>query len=65
MDKPLVFQGNKKSGTVYGSKEACRCCPNWCTDGKTFKTVKFGPNTQYVPVRMYGSPRYPLQQSPM
>ena len=64
MGKPLVFQGNKKNGAVYGSKEACRCCPNRCTDGKTFKTVKFGPHTQYVPVRMYGSPRYPLQQIP-
>ena len=64
MGKLLVFQGNKKNGTVYGSKEACRCCPNRCTDGKTFKTVKFGPNTRYVPVRMYGSPRHPLQQIP-
>ena len=64
MGKLLVFQGNKKNGTVYGNKEACRCCPNRCTDGKTFKTVKFGPNTQYVPVRMYGSLRHSLQQIP-
>ena len=64
MGKPLVFQGNKKNGAVYGSKEACRCCPNRRGDGKAFKTVKFGPNTQYVPARMYGSPRYPLPKIP-
>jgi transposase len=62
--KLLHAQGEKKNGTVYGSKEACRTCPNRCTDGKTFKTVKFGPQTIYVPVRMYGSPRYPLQEIP-
>jgi len=26
--------------------------------------VKFGPDTKYVPVRMYGSPRYKLQEIP-
>ncbi len=64
MGKQLHFQGEKKNGTVYGSKNACRTCLNRCTDGKTFKTVKFGPHTSYVPVRMYGSPRYRLQQIP-
>lgn len=64
MGKELCFQGEKKYGIVYGSKEACRTCPNRCTDGKTFKTVKFGPQTQYVPVIMYGSARFPLQQIP-
>lgn len=33
--------------------------PNRCTEGKNFKTVKFGLHTTYVPVRMYGSPRHP------
>lgn len=64
MGKRLLFQGEKKNGMVYGSKEACRTCPNRCTDGKTFKTVKFGPQTKYVPVRMYGSARHPLQAIP-
>ncbi len=36
-------------------------CPNRCTDGRTFKAVKLGPQTKYVPVRMYGDPRYALQ----
>ncbi len=64
MGKVMNFQGKKKNGTVYGTKSACRTCANRCTDGKTFKTVKFGPQTKYVPVKMYGSPRYPLQQIP-
>ncbi|MCK9216422.1 MAG: transposase [Firmicutes bacterium] len=36
--------------TIYGSKEACRQCPNKCTGGKTHKTVSFGPDTKFVPV---------------
>ena len=64
MGKELFFQGHKKNGDVYGSKEACRTCPNRCTDGKRFKTVKFGPETHYVPVIMYGSSHQDLQQIP-
>lgn len=64
MGKSMLYQTTRKNGIVYGSREACRCCPNRCTEGKNFKTVKFGPHTTYVPVRMYGSPRYPLQQIP-
>lgn len=64
MGKELNFQGHKKNGDVYGSKEACRTCPNRCTDGKRFKTVKFGPDTHYVPVIMYGSHHQELQQIP-
>ena len=64
MGRLMNFQGEKKNGTVYGTKGACRTCPNRCTDGKTFKTVKFGPERRYVPVRMYGSPQYPLQKIP-
>lgn len=64
MGKELFKQAEKKNGWVYGSKEACRTCPNRCTDGKSFKTVKFGPHTAYVPVMMYGNAHYPLQQLP-
>lgn len=31
----LLSGGDRKNGTVYGSREACRCCPNRCTDEKT------------------------------
>ena len=64
MGKLMNFQGEKKNGTVYGTKGACCTCPNRCTDGKTFKTVKFGPRTKYVPVIMYGCSQYPLQKIP-
>ncbi|HWT76410.1 MAG TPA: IS1182 family transposase [Mobilitalea sp.] len=50
--------------TIYGSKEACRQCPNSCTGGKSPKTVSFGPDTKYVPVRMYGSPSIKLNPIP-
>lgn len=64
MGKELCFQGHKKNGDAYGSKDACRTCPNRCTDGKSFKTVKFGPNSNCVPVIMYGNSRIPLQEFP-
>ena len=61
-----ILPRTKKRGeaSIYGSKEACRECPNKCTPGKTFKTVSFGPNTRVVPVIMYGSSQYPLQPIP-
>jgi transposase len=65
MGKELFFQSHRRYGDVYGSKEACRTCPNRCTDGKHFKTVQFGKDTRYVPVVMYGTRRYPLQAIPM
>ena len=50
--------------TVYANKDACRQCPNKCTGSQSHKTVSFGPNTKYVPVKMYGSPKYELQEIP-
>lgn len=41
--------------TIYANKDACRQCQNRCTSGKGHKTVSFGPETKYVPARMYGS----------
>lgn len=64
MGRELFFYRERKYGTEYGSKEACRTCPNRCTDGKGHKRVQFGKDTVYVPVVMYGSARYPLQQIP-
>ena len=51
-------------GTDYSSREACRTCPNRCTQSKGTKTVRFGPDTAYVPVVMYGSSHYDLQPLP-
>jgi len=44
----------KGNNTIYGSKEACRQCNNRCTSSSSFKTVSFGPNTDCIPVKMYG-----------
>ena len=62
MGRQLFKQKDTKYGTEYSSKEACRTCPNRCTDSKAAKHVNIGRNSTYVPVRMYGSSQYPLQQ---
>ena len=50
--------------TIYANRDACRQCPNKCTSSKQYKTVSFGPDTKYVPVRMYGSANCTLNQIP-
>ena len=65
MGRQLFKQKDTKYGTEYSSKEACRTCPNRCTDSKAAKHVNIGRNSTYVPVRMYGSSKYPLQQIPV
>ena len=64
MGRTLLKHQDKKYGTQYGSREACRTCPNRCTDAKGEKTVLIGYNSTVVPVLMYGHPEYPLQQLP-
>lgn len=64
MGKILAKLKMRGKNTIYGSKEACRQCPNRCTGGKSPKTVSFGPETKYVPVRMYGSPSIKLNPVP-
>lgn len=44
----------KEEGMVYASKPACRQCANRCTPSKSHKTVYFGPNAEFIAVRMYG-----------
>lgn len=62
MGRQLFKQKDTKYGTEYSSREACRTCPNRCTDSRREKHVNIGRNSTYVPVVMYGDPRYPLQQ---
>ena len=64
MGRELFKHNVRKHGTIYGSREACRTCPNRCTDSKNAKTVSIGHNTNIVAVRMYGNPEYPLQRLP-
>lgn len=65
MGRQLFKQKNTKYGTEYSSREACRGCPNRCTDSRATKHVNIGYNSTYVPVKMYGSSQYPLQQIPI
>ena len=64
MGRELFKQRDTKYGAEYSSREACRTCPNRCTDSKREKHVNIGRNSTYVPVIMYGDSRYPLQQIP-
>ena len=49
--------------TEYANQDACRQCKTRCTSSKNHKQVSFGPNTDCVPVRMYGDSRK-LQRIP-
>lgn len=64
MGKELFKLRDTRYGTEYASREACRTCPNRCTDSRAAKHVNIGRNSTYVPVRMYGSGQYPLQPIP-
>lgn len=64
MGRELLKQRDTKYGTEYSSREACRTCPNRCTDSKREKHVNIGNNTVFVPFIMYGDSRFPLQQIP-
>ena len=54
----------KGTNSIYASKEACHQCHNRCTASGNKKEVSFGPETTFVPVRMYGSFYYPPQAIP-
>ena len=58
MGQTLSKIKDKGAGAVYACKDACRQCPNRCTNSKIHKTVYFGPDTKYVAVKMFGSIRY-------
>jgi hypothetical protein len=54
----------KGKNTIYANKDACRQCPNRCTSSRHHKTVSFGPESRYVPVRMYGNTKFSLNPIP-
>lgn len=64
MGNKLAKIKTRGKNTIYACKEACRQCPNKCTSSKSFKTVSFGPNTKYVPVKMFGSVKCSLTKIP-
>jgi transposase len=67
MNKSLPLRKkNKDKGTeMYRSADVCRECLNRCTDSTSAKEVSFGPDTDTVPVMMYGSPTSPPRQIPL
>jgi hypothetical protein len=64
MEKILSKVKMKGNNTIYACKEACRQCPNRCTDSRKYKTVSFGPGTKYIPVKMYGNVKGKLNPIP-
>ena len=64
MGRELFRHRARKHGIMYGSREACRTCPNRCTDSRNTKTVSIGHNTNIMAVHRYGNLAYPLQQLP-
>ena len=64
MGKILSKLKHRGINTIYSCKDACRQCPNRCTDGKYHKTVSFSPTTRFVPVMMYGDTRIQLNKIP-
>jgi transposase len=64
MGKILSKIKMRGQSTIYGNKNACRQCPNRCTGSKNPKTVSFGPDTKYVPVRMFGDVKCTLNPIP-
>lgn len=64
MGQELFKHRKREHGTVNGSREARRTCPNRCTDSHKTKPVSIEPSRNIVAVRMYGHPNHPLQQLP-
>ena len=44
----------KNGSAEYQYRSACRSCTTQWTESKRHKVVRFGPETKYVPVLMYG-----------
>lgn len=54
----------KKNAEIFMSKEACRECVNRCIDSANAKEVSFGPDTNCIPVMVYGSQAHSPQKIP-
>ena len=63
MGQRLARLKTRGQNTIYASKDACRQCKNRCTSSRSHKTVSFGPETDCIPVKMYGDAKK-LQQIP-
>ena len=63
MGNELRYARKKGKCTIYKDRERCRACKNKCTHGE-YKEVSFGPETNCVPVKMFGVLREPVQEIP-
>ena len=59
----LRYSRKKGRNTIYFDKEYCKGCRNKCTKSER-KEVSFGPETDCVPVRIFGILQGPVQQIP-
>ena len=63
MGHELRYSRKRGRCTIYKDKELCRECKCKCTNAE-HKEVSFGPETDCVPVRMFGTLTKPAQKIP-
>ena len=63
MGNKLEYSKKKGVNTVYYDRLKCRNCKNKCT-ASAFKEVSFGPETNCVPVKIFGNVKTNLQKIP-
>ena len=63
MGHELRYSKRRGECIRYKDKDVCRDCRNKCTNGE-YKEVSFGPETDCVPVRMFGVLKEPVQKIP-
>ena len=64
MGNTLTRKSIKGKNSIYGSKDACRQCSTRCTSSRKPREVSFGPETKYVPTKMYGNVTHCLNPIP-
>jgi transposase len=57
----IRLRGNSR---IYANQDACRRCGTRCTSSRNEKRVSFGPDTDCVPVIIYGGNGVALQKIP-
>ena len=63
MGHELRYSRKRGKCVVYKDREYCQACRNKCTHGE-WKEVSFGPETDCVPVRMFGILTEGVQEIP-
>lgn len=63
MGHALRYSRKRGKCLIYKDREYCRACRNKCTNAE-WKEVSFGPETDCVPVRMFGVVTEPVQEIP-